>query len=114
MMPPYSWSTPGRKPGISTNVTSGILKALQKRTNPAPLSDASISRAPASTFGWLATIPTVAPRMRQLAILTCDLCVALLLYELLKPVGRNLSLLAAFFRVVFVAIAGANVLDRKS
>src|ERR1035441_3354492 len=65
MMPPYSWSTPGRKPGISTNVTSGILKALQKRTNPAPLSDASISRAPASTFGWLATIQTVAPRMRQ-------------------------------------------------
>ena len=46
----------------------------------------------------------------QLAILTCDLCVALILYELLKPVGRNLSLLAAFFRVVFVAIAGANVI----
>ena len=48
----------------------------------------------------------------QLAILTCDLCVALILYELLKPVGRNLSLLAAFFRMVFVAIAGANVLNQ--
>ena len=31
---------------MSTNVTSGMLNALQKRTNPAPLSEASISSAP--------------------------------------------------------------------
>src|SRR5215203_397812 len=35
-MPPHSWSVPGRKPGTSTNVRSGMLKASQKRTNLAP------------------------------------------------------------------------------
>ena len=32
MMPPCSWPTPGRKPGTSTNVTSGTLKQSQVRT----------------------------------------------------------------------------------
>ena len=41
----------------------------------------------------------------------CDIGVALILYELLKPVSRSLALLAAFFRLVFVAIANANVLN---
>src|ERR1035438_663952 len=57
-MPPYSCSTPGKKPGVSTKVSKGVLKALQKRTNRATLSDASISSTPASTLGWFATIPT--------------------------------------------------------
>jgi hypothetical protein len=39
MMPPYSCSTPGRKPGTSTKVTSGMLKALQKRMKREALSD---------------------------------------------------------------------------
>jgi uncharacterized protein DUF4386 len=47
----------------------------------------------------------------QLAVGACEIGVALLFYELLKPVSRSLSLLAAFFRLVFVAIAGANVLN---
>ena len=42
----------------------------------------------------------------------CDICVALIFYELLKPVSRGLALLAAFFRLVFVAIANVNVLNQ--
>jgi hypothetical protein len=34
----------------------------------------------------------------------CDVTVTLILYVLLKPVSRNLALLAAFFRLTFVAI----------
>ena len=47
----------------------------------------------------------------QLVVGACDIGVALIFYELLKPVGRGLSLLAAFFRLVFVAIASANVIN---
>lgn len=41
-------------------------------------------------------------------VLTCagDTCLALILYMLLRPVGRNLALLGAFHRLVFVAIYG--------
>jgi len=69
-----------------------------------------------------AALPTVAHILaaRQLYALAgiaqailgaCDIAVALILYELLKPVGRSLALLAAFFRLVFVAIANANLLN---
>ena len=61
MIPPYSWSTPGRKPGTSTNVTSGMLKASHVRTNRAAFSADSMSSTPASTIGWLPTMPTVRP-----------------------------------------------------
>jgi len=37
----------------------------------------------------------------------CDVAVALILYVLLKPVSRNLALLAAFFRLTFIAVYGA-------
>jgi hypothetical protein len=36
----------------------------------------------------------------------CDVALAMILYVLLKPVSRNLALLAAFFRLTFVAIYG--------
>ena len=55
---------PGRKPGTSTNVTSGMLKQSQKRTKRAPLSEALMSRHPASSAGWLATMPTGRPFSR--------------------------------------------------
>jgi hypothetical protein len=55
---------PGRKPGTSTNVTSGMLKQSQKRTNRAALTEASMSRQPARCFGWLATTPTERPPTR--------------------------------------------------
>ena len=42
---------------------------------------------------------------------TCDVGVALIFYELLKPVSRNVALLAKFFRLVFVAIASANMFN---
>ena len=45
--PPCSWSTPGRKPGTSTNVTSRTL-SNRRWTNRAALVDAAMSRAPAS------------------------------------------------------------------
>jgi hypothetical protein len=47
----------------------------------------------------------------QLLVYTCDVGVALIFYELLKPVHRQVSLVAAFFRLVFVAIASANMMN---
>ena len=47
----------------------------------------------------------------ELIVYVCDIAVALIFYELLKPVSRELSLLAVFFRLTFVAIASANVLN---
>ena len=47
----------------------------------------------------------------ELIVYACDIGVALIFYELLKPVSRSLALLAVFFRLAFVAIAGANVLN---
>jgi Domain of unknown function (DUF4386) len=43
--------------------------------------------------------------------LACDIGVALLFYNLLKPVNRNLSLLAALFRLIFVAAMTVNFLN---
>ncbi len=63
-MPPHSCAVPGRKPGTSSNVMSGMLKQSQKRMKRAILFDASTSRQPASTIGLFATMPTVRPPMR--------------------------------------------------
>ena len=46
MMPFHSWSVPGRKPGTSTKVSTGMLKASQVRTKRAAFSEASMSRLP--------------------------------------------------------------------
>jgi hypothetical protein len=40
----------------------------------------------------------------ELLTCVCDVAVTLILYVLLKPVSRNLALLAAFFRLTFVAV----------
>lgn len=47
----------------------------------------------------------------QLLILACDIVVAILFYDLFKPISNTLSLLAASFRLTFVAIAGANLFN---
>ncbi len=39
----------------------------------------------------------------ELLTCVCDVVLAMILYTLLKPVNRNLALLAAFFRLTFVA-----------
>ena len=44
--PPHSCTVPGRKPGTSTKVTSGTLKASHVRTKRAALTDASMSSTP--------------------------------------------------------------------
>src|ERR671934_3880 len=50
MIPPHSCVVPGRKPGTSTNVTSGRLKASQKRTKCAtPDFDACVAAPPSSS-----------------------------------------------------------------
>jgi hypothetical protein len=46
----------------------------------------------------------------ELVNAACDAIVAVLLYELLKPAGRTLSLLAATFRLILVAIAAVKTL----
>jgi hypothetical protein len=40
----------------------------------------------------------------EFVTLFCDITVALILYNLLKPVNQSLALLAAFFRLVFTAV----------
>jgi len=47
----------------------------------------------------------------DLISLACDTAVALLFYDLLKPVSRSLSLLAAFFRLTWVAPMALNSLN---
>ncbi len=47
----------------------------------------------------------------QLIVYACDVGVALVFYDLLKPVSRRVALLATFFRLVFVAIASTNMLN---
>ncbi len=42
----------------------------------------------------------------ELLTCVCDVAVTLILYVLLQPVSRNLALLAAFFRLTFVAVYG--------
>ncbi|MGH6952022.1 MAG: DUF4386 domain-containing protein [Vitreimonas sp.] len=46
----------------------------------------------------------------ELVNAACDAIVAVLLYELLKPAGRAVSLLAAVFRLVLVALAAVKTL----
>lgn len=46
-----------------------------------------------------------------IVVYTADLIVTWALYILLQPVNRSLSLLAAWFRLVFVAIIGINTLN---
>jgi hypothetical protein len=43
--------------------------------------------------------------------LACDIAVALLFYNLLKPVNKNLALLAALFRLIFVAVMTVTSLN---
>jgi len=43
MIPLHSCSVPGRKPGTSTNVTSGMLNASQNRTKRAPFLEECVS-----------------------------------------------------------------------
>ncbi len=44
----------------------------------------------------------------DLLVFICDLALALIFYVLLRPVNKNLALLAAFFRLVYAAIVGVN------
>jgi hypothetical protein len=46
----------------------------------------------------------------HLVVLFMDIGVAVLLYELLKPVNKTLSLVAATFRLIMVAMRGINLL----
>lgn len=46
----------------------------------------------------------------ELLTCVCDVTLAMILYVLLKPVNRNLALLAAFHRVTFIAIYAASKL----
>ena len=60
MMPPYSWLVPGGTGDVFER-DQGMLKQSQKRTKRAPLTEALMSSIPASTAGWLATMPTERP-----------------------------------------------------
>jgi hypothetical protein len=49
--------------------------------------------------------------MRMGVTLACDVGVALLLYDLLQPINRGVSLLAASFRLAFVVLMGVTALN---
>lgn len=49
--------------------------------------------------------------VRMIVTLACDTCVALIFYDLLKPVSWRLSLLAALFRLIFVGVMAVNALS---
>jgi hypothetical protein len=83
---------------------------------------ASFAVAPSGMMRGDAALPTTAQILAskplyvfggvaQLVVGACDIGVALIFYRLLKPVSRGLALLAAVFRLVFVAIANVNVLN---
>jgi hypothetical protein len=76
--------------------------------------------APSGMMLGNAALPTIAKILRsehlyilggavQLFVYACDIGIALVFYDLLKPVSRSVALLAAFFRLVFVAIASINI-----
>lgn len=50
----------------------------------------------------------------DLVVFICDVAVAALLYTLLRPAGRTLSLSAAAFRLTGTAVYGANLLNQFS
>jgi Domain of unknown function (DUF4386) len=52
-----------------------------------------------------ATVP------KMVVTLVCDTAVALLFYDLLKPVSRSVSLLAAVFRIMFVGVMAVTSLN---
>jgi hypothetical protein len=69
-----------------------------------------------SALPTVATILSSKPRyvlggVAQLFVYSCDVGVALILYELLRPVCRSVALAAALFRLVFVAVAAANMIN---
>src|ERR1700748_1429384 len=49
-----------------------------------------------------------ATAMNLTITLVCDVCVALLLFDLLRPVNRLLAAIAALFRLIFVAAMALN------
>ena len=53
------------KPGVSTNMTSGMLKLSHSTRKLVIFSQASVSSAPPLNSGLLATMPTVRPPMRD-------------------------------------------------
>ena len=58
MMPCFSTADPTMKPGTSIRNTSGIPNASHSHVKRAALSAEFTSRAPPSTIGWLARMPT--------------------------------------------------------
>lgn len=45
----------------------------------------------------------------EIVVLACDIALAAIFYRLLRPVSRTVALLAAFFRLAFASINGANI-----
>jgi hypothetical protein len=54
---------------------------------------------------------TTATPAKMIVTLACDAGVAFILYDLLKPVNKRLSLFAMLFRLIFVAVMAVNSLS---
>jgi hypothetical protein len=95
----------------------GYLGVLVFATLPMFLIDPLIVRGDAATTAANITASESAFRLgiaSWLVVLAFDAVVAWALYIFLKPVGRHLSLLAAWFRLVFVAILGSALVSLLS
>lgn len=75
--------------------------AVVVRDDPAATAANILAREPLYRLGLVA----------DLVMLTCYVAVTLLLYDLFKPVGRSISLLAAFFSLTGIAVLAANSLN---
>lgn len=68
---------------------------------------------PAATAANILEQPTLfrAGIAADIVMLLCDVAIAVMLYQLLRPVSRTLSLVAAAFRMTQTAVLGLNLLS---
>ncbi len=88
-------------------ITAGVLAQNVVRPALVVRSDAAASAARIMESESLYRLGGAA----DLLLFAANVAVAALFYRLLAPAGRDLALLAAFFRLTFAAVAGANAVN---
>ncbi|WP_022669106.1 DUF4386 domain-containing protein [Desulfospira joergensenii] len=85
----------------------GLYSEIFIRSNLISYGDADITAKNILSSQWLFRIGFAC----DLVVFICDVAVAFLLYVLLKPVNRSVSLISAGFRLTGTAIYGGNLLN---
>jgi hypothetical protein len=87
-------------------IVCGLFTQLAVRNRLTGTGDPAVTAGRILDAEWLVRAGAVA----SLAYLLCEVVLTVILYRLLRPVSQPLSLLAAAFRLVMLAISGGNVL----